>query len=114
MKDSLTDDLKSLFANARDWMKLEVEYVKLTAVEKATILASFMAFGAVCLLLGVVVLILLSLALEKVFEMMMPPALAFLSTAGVILVLLIIVFLLRNKLLFNPIARFLTKLLIEK
>ncbi len=42
MKEKLTDERKELFTQGRDWVKLEVEYAKLTVAEKFTILASTM------------------------------------------------------------------------
>ncbi len=95
-------------------MKLEVEYAKLTLAEKMTMLFSAMIIGAVCLLMGMVVLILLAFALVELFRLMMSPALAYLSSAGVIVVLIVLFYLFRKPLLLNPIARFITRLFISK
>lgn len=94
-------------------MKLEVEYAKLTLAEKITLLFSAMIIGAVCLLMGMVVLILLAFALVELFRLMMSPALAYLSSAGVIVVLIVLFYLFRKPLLLNPIARFITRLFIS-
>lgn len=114
MKEKLTDELKDILAQGRDWVKLEVEYAKLTVAEKFTVLLSAMIIGAICLLMGMVVLILLSLSLVELFKMMMIPALAYLAVSGIICLLILILYLLRNPLLLNPIARFITRLLINK
>lgn len=114
MKEKLTDELKDILAQGRDWVKLEVEYAKLTVAEKFTILLSAMIIGAICLLMGMVVLILLSLSLVELFKMMMVPALAYIAVSGIICLLILILYLLRNPLLLNPIARFITRLLINK
>ncbi len=114
MKEKLTDELKDILAQGRDWVKLEVEYAKLTVAEKFTVLLSAMIIGAICLLMGMVVLILLSLSLVELFKMMMVPALAYLAVSGIICLLILILYLLRNPLLLNPIARFITRLLINK
>lgn len=95
-------------------MKLEVEYAKLTLAEKMTMLFSAMIIGAVCLLMGMVVLILLAFALVELFRLMMSPALAYLSSAGVIVVLIVLFYLFRKPLLLNPIARFITRLFISR
>lgn len=95
-------------------MKLEVEYAKLTLAEKMTMLFSAMIIGAICLLMGMVVLILLAFALVELFRLMMSPALAYLSSAGVIVVLIVLFYLFRKPLLLNPIARFITRLFISK
>lgn len=114
MKEKLTDELKEIFVQGKNWMKLEVEYAKLTLAEKMTLLFSAMIIGAVCLLMGMVVLILLAFALVELFRLMMSPALAYLSSAGVIVVLIVLFYLFRKPLLLNPIARFITRLFISK
>ncbi len=114
MKEKLTEELKDILAQGRDWVKLEVEYAKLTVAEKFTVLLSAMIIGAICLLMGMVVLILLSLSLVELFKMMMVPALAYLAVSGIICLLILVLYLLRNPLLLNPIARFITRLLINK
>lgn len=114
MKEKLTDELKDIFVQGKNWMKLEVEYAKLTLAEKMTMLFSAMIIGAVCLLMGMVVLILLAFALVELFRLMMSPALAYLSSAGVIVVLIVLFYLFRKPLLLNPIARFITRLFISK
>lgn len=114
MKQKITDELRDIFIEGRQWLRYEIDYAKLTVAEKATILASAMAIGAVCLLLGIVVLILLALSLKCLFELIMSPALAYLSAAGCVIVVMVVVLLLRKPLLINPIARFLSKLFIQK
>ncbi|MCM1440453.1 MAG: phage holin family protein [Roseburia sp.] len=95
-------------------MKLEVEYTKFTVAEKLTMLLSALIIGAVCLLLGMVALILLAFALVEVFKLFMPLGLAFLSVAGIVCVLTLILYLVRKPILLNPIARLITKLFFEK
>ena len=68
MKEKLTDEIKDIFVQGRDWIKLEIEYAKLTVAEKFTLLLSAMIIGAICLLMGMVVLILLSFALVELFK----------------------------------------------
>lgn len=113
MKDSLVDDIRSTIANARRWLSCEVQYVKLTAAEKASVLVTAMALATVFLLLGMAVLLLLAFALEGMFEMWMAKPLAFLCTAGVVLLVLVVIFALRRPLLSDPVARFITRLFNE-
>lgn len=113
MKDNLTDTIKGLYANGKRWLELEIEYAKLTATEKVTVLMSTLIFGAVCLLLGMVVLILLSFALVNVFESFLSPALSYLCIAGILLILIIALFLLRKPILENPISRLISKLILD-
>lgn len=114
MKEKLTDELKDLFMQGKEWAKLEVEYAKLTVAEKFTVLMSTIIIGAICLLMGVVVLIMLAFSLVELFKLMMAPALAYLTVGGIICVLALVVYLLRRPLMLNPIARFITRLFISK
>lgn len=114
MKDKLTDEIKELFFQGRDWLRLEIEYAKLTVAEKFTLLLSVMIIGAVCLLMGMVVLILFAFALVELFKMIMAPALAYLSVGGIICLLILVLYLFRKPILLNPIARFITRLFINK
>lgn len=113
MKENMTDSIKSIFANGKRWIELEIEYAKLTAAEKTTVLLSTLIFGAVCLLLGIVVLILLAFALENVFETFLSPALSFLCVAGALFILILLLFFLRKPLLENPISRLISKLILD-
>lgn len=110
MKEKLTDEIRQTVSSGKEWLKNEIEYTKYTVAEKATILASAVAFGAVCLLLGMVVLIMLGLCIEKLFELILSPVLSYLCSAGVVILIILVVFLLRRPLLYDPISRFITRL----
>ncbi len=108
----LTDEIRSLFADGKEWIELEIEYAKLTVAEKFTVLLSTLVLGAVCLMMFMVVLIMLSLALTYVFRMFLNPGLSFLCVAGVLILLIVVVYLLRKPLLLNPIAHLISKLFV--
>lgn len=114
MKNSIISEIKEIFTESHNWAKLELEYIKLTAAEKFTILLSTLILGAICLLIAMVVLILLAFSVVDVFKLFMPPALACLSVGGILLLLILIIYLLRKPLLLNPIARFITRLFCDK
>ncbi|MDE5653550.1 MAG: phage holin family protein [Muribaculaceae bacterium] len=113
MKEKFSDSLKSIYDNGLQWVKLEIEYAKLTAAEKITVLLTTLIFGAVCMLLGMVILILLAFSLVDVLQTFLSPALAFLCGAGILVVLILILFLLRRPLLENPISRLISKLILD-
>lgn len=106
--------MRNLFAQSKEWVELEIEYAKLTIAEKLTLLLGTLIIGFVCLLLGLVILIMLAFSLAELFKLMMNPALAYLSTAGVMTVLLLVLFLVRKQMLLNPIARLITKVFFDK
>lgn len=114
MKEKLTEDLKEVFTNGKDWLKYEVEYAKLTAAEKITVLGTAVAMVTVIMMMALLVFVMLSFALTGVFELMMSAPLAYLCVAGVWLVIIVVLYLLRKKLISDPIAKFITKLFLEK
>ena len=114
MKINLLEEIRSIFDQSKTWLRLELEYAKLTIAEKLTLLMSTLIIGFVCLLLGVVVLIMLAFSFAEAFRLIMDPALAYLSTAGVICLLLILLYLLRKPLLLNPIARLITRVFFDR
>lgn len=114
MKTNLIEEIRSILEQSKSWLKLEVEYARLTIAEKVTVLMGSLILGFVCLLLGMVVLIVLALSLAEAFKLLMNPALAYLSTAGAICLLLALLFLLRKPLLLNPIARLITRVFFDK
>lgn len=113
MKDTLTNDIKDIYRQSVEWLKLETRFIQLTVCEKATVLMSAVVLGAVMMLLMMIVIVLLSLALVGVFEMWMQTGLAYLCVSGIVILLAALIYLLRKPLLINPIARFVTRLVLD-
>lgn len=113
MANSLIDELKDIIARSKDWATLEIEYAKLTAAEKITVLAGSAVIGAVCLLLGITALIMFGISLALLFASFMASSLAFLASGGCILLLMLLVYLFRVPLIMNPIAKIMTKILLK-
>ena len=112
-KSTLLDQFKDLLAQSKDWASLELEYAKLTAAEKLTMLAGLACTGAVCLLFGITALIMFGISLAFLFQEIMGDALSFLAAGVCIIVLMVIVYLLKEKIILNPIAKILTKILLK-
>lgn len=113
MKDNITDQLKGVVDSTRRWISLEIEYAKLTATEKITILLSTLILGAVCMLLGMVILILFSFSLVDLFKTFLHTVLAYLCVGGILALLIALIIILRRPLLENPISRLISKLILE-
>ena len=113
MKTKFTDEIRNIFSDGREWVRLEIEYARLTVAEKVTVLLPSLILGAVCLLIFIVALIMLSMALVQVFQLFLLPVYAYLCVAGVLILLVALVFLLRKPLLLDPIARLVSKVFLE-
>lgn len=110
---TLLDQLKSVIARSKDWASLELEYAKLTAAEKITILSSAAVVGAVCLLLGITALILFGISIACAFQCFMGVALSYVASGACMLILMAIVYFFREQMIMNPIAKMLTKTLLK-
>lgn len=113
MKENLTDQIKTIYDSGKRWLELEIQYAKLTATEKLTVLMSTLILGAVCLLLGMVLLILFSFSLVDLFKTFLSPPLAYLCVGGIIILLMLLIVLLRRPLLENPISCLLSKIILD-
>lgn len=113
MKNKITDDIKEIVSQGINWAKLEIEYIKLTAAEKIILLMSAMILGGIFLLLLVPVILMFLFALAQVFVGFMPVALAYISVGGIVLLMLAVLFLFRKPLVINPVAKFISRLIIE-
>ena len=114
MKGKLLDEIKELFSQSVNWAKLEVEYLKLTLAEKVIILLGALIMGAVIMRLLLPVIIMFLFALVGVFKLFMPTPLAYLSVGGIVLLILAIVLIFRKQLIINPVAKFISKLFLDK
>lgn len=113
MKPKLTEEIKELFNQSVNWAKLEIEYLKLTAAEKIIILVSMMVIGIVVLLLLLPAILMFLFALAQVFIGFLPVALAYICVGGIVLFLLGLLVLFRKQLVINPVAKFISKVLLD-
>lgn len=114
MKSKVTDDVKDILTQSVNWAKLEVEYIKLTAAEKIIMLMSALIIGAIFMLLLLPVMLMFLFALAQVFVEFMPVAVAYVSVGGIVLLFLAILFVFRKELVINPVAKFISKLILER
>ncbi len=107
-------DYKKLFAEARKFFSLEWDYAKLTAVEKLAVLLSAIAFVVVVIIIATFILHYLFSALISVLASALGCAWgAHLIAAGVLALLLLLVFAFKKQLIVNPVARFVSKLFLK-
>lgn len=114
MKEKITDEIREIILHIKEWISAEVMFAKLTVTEKLTILMGSVMLAAVSFVLLMIAFVIISLCLVQVFEPLVGQPLAFLCVGGIFLVLLVLVILLRKPLIYNPVAKMLSKLIIEK
>lgn len=108
------DSYKELWGEVKKYLSLKVDYVKLTAIEKLTVLLAAMTFVGVVIVLSACALFFLSAALVEWLDTVLTCKwLANLIVCGIVFLLLIIAFCFKKTLILNPVARFVTKLFLN-
>ncbi len=109
------DSLQELLREVMTYVRLQKRYVRLDIVEKLTVLLAALTLGAILFLLGGIVVLFLSymcvVALSDCMESEVA-ACAVVCTAWAVVA--IVVYLLRKRLIFNPIASHVAKLFAER
>ena len=107
-------DYKKLISEARRYFSLEWDYTKLTAVEKMAVLLSSIAFVAVVIIISTFALAYVFSALISVLATALGCTWgAQLIAAGILLLLLLVVFAFKRQLIVDPVARFVSKLFLK-
>lgn len=113
MKSKLLDQLNRIRSEVFRLIQLSIEYAKLTAAEKITMMGGMLVLGIVVLAILGFFFIFLGFSCAELFKLFMCPALAYLSTAGLFILLCVLVILLRNQLILTPISRLITRILFD-
>jgi len=107
------EDMKASWANMREWGKLYFENLKLLSIEKATVLFSLGIMGVLLVILCACAFFFISIALVLILAQVLPVMWCFLIMGGVYLLLGLAVYIFRQPLLTDPIARFLSRLFLD-
>lgn len=110
MENKVNQEIKAATGDIKEWLSLELEYLKMTAAEKVSVLVSSLILVIILFIIFMVVLILFSFALVDLFNLFMPHSLACVTVGGILLLIIGTVYLLRNQLVVNPITKLITKL----
>lgn len=102
-----------LWEQIRSYLSLRLEYAKLTAADKLTVVITLLCLGLIAVLLGTVVLFFVSLAVVQFIAPYTGLGWAYMIMAGSVALLLIALVMLRKPLLINPLSRFLTRVILR-
>ena len=109
------ESIGKLLLEFRKYLELQKEFVKLDATEKMTVILSAILIVTVLLLLGSIVLLFLTFALAYYLgDVLGSLSLGFGLISAFILLLTVIFYLNRNRMVIQPMARFMTKLILTK
>lgn len=113
MKENFVESIQSIYTNGKRWIELEIEYYKLTAAEKLTVLMTALIFAFAGMLVGMLVVLMLAFAAAHAYQLIMAPWLSYLCTAASMILLFALLFLLRRPFIENPISRLVSKLIFD-
>lgn len=109
------ESIGKLLLEFKKYLELQKEFVKLDATEKMTVILSAILIVTVLLLLGSIVLLFLTFALAYYLgDVLGRLSLGFGLISAFILLLTVIFYLNRNRMVIQPMARFMTKLILTK
>lgn len=108
-----TDNFKRLLAIAMRYATLRLDYARLTAAEKLTVLLATIAFYALVVIIGMITLLFISIGIGHWLSETIAPYTAYLFVSAFYLVLLVVLIVFRHRLIFNPAARFISRLLLK-
>ena len=109
------ESIGKLLLEFKKYLELQKEFVKLDATEKMTVILSAILIVTVLLLLGSIVLLFLTFALAYYLgDVLGSLSLGFGLISAFILLLTVIFYLNRNRMVIQPMARFMTKLNLTK
>lgn len=109
----IRDQISSIWIEIKETLKLNFDYAKLTATEKLTVLLSMIGLALICFAMASIIIFLISLGLMLLLAESTGLFGACMIMAGIYAVLLIVAIVLRKQLVIDPIARFISHLLLK-
>lgn len=112
--DKSIENFQQLFAEFKKYLELQRDYTKLELTEKLTILLSTLILILVLVILGMVALFYLLFSFAYVLEPLVGGLMASHAIiAGITVLLMVLVYALRKRLIISPMVNFLANLLLN-
>ena len=106
------NNIQSLWTEAKNYLELQKEYLKLDSAEKLSVLLSAVAVAALCLILALAALFFLVIAFALWLANFVGGAWSFTIMGGVMLVIILVILLARKRWIVQPITRFVASLFV--
>lgn len=97
----------------RRYISLLIEDLRLGMTEKLTRILSAIAFCTLILFLGLIALVFITIAVSLLLTPVLSPVLSFMIISAVYLIGIAVIVIFKTQLIVNPIARFLSSLIVE-
>ena len=113
--DKSIDNLEALFKEARKYINLQGEYLKLNLVEKLTILLSTLIVILLIIILCMMALFYFSFMLVYAIAPLVGSLIGgYAVIGGILLLLALIIYHMRSELIFQPMVNFLARLFLDE
>ncbi len=109
-----TDNLQSLWKEAKNYLQLQKQYLKLDTAEKLSVLLSAIAMVAVCLILGMIALSFFVMAFAMWLANFVGGVWSFAIMGGAMLLIMAIVYFGRKRWIVQPLTRFVAGLFVSE
>lgn len=104
------NQFSTFWSELRSALKLNIDYARLTAAEKLTVLLTVLSFSLLAFVLISLILFFLSLAVVRCIASGIGMIWAYFIMCGFYVLLFALAFAFRKQLIINPIARFVSRL----
>ena len=109
-----SNSLQSLWKEAKNYLELQKQYLKLDTAEKLSLLLSAVATTAVCLTLALAALFFLVIAFALWLAKIVGGAWSFAIVSGLMLLIIIVVLIARKRWIVQPVTRFVAGLFVDE
>ena len=109
---SYTDNIQSLWKEAKNYLELQKEYLKLDAAERLSVLLSAAATASVCIILALGALFSFAVAFALWLRALVGGTWSAVITGGILLLLIALILTFRRRWIVQPIARFVCRLIV--
>lgn len=107
-----SSSIQALWTEAKNYLELQKEYLKLDSAEKLSVLLSAVATATVCLILALAALFFFVIAFALWLAKIVGGAWSFTIMGGVMLLVIIVVLIGRKRWIVQPVARFVASLFV--
>jgi|GEM_PF-294123 len=108
------NDFQQLFADIKEYVQLQIDYLQVELIEKLTKLFSKIILGLIVFVLIFATLFYLLLALAYALIPVLGEVASFAIVSSIFIVLLLIIYFCRKKLIINPILKMMVDVFYEK
>lgn len=108
-----SNQFKQVIDEGKQYVKLQIEYGKLTLTEKMTMLISSLAIGLICVFLAVIAIFFLSMSAVDLMATELGSTWSCLIMCGFYLLLIVLLIVLRKPLIVNPLARLISRIILK-